>query len=301
MSKATKWSHCKTPNADVDGFSQNTVNNHVGSSHLNRAVVNRFDPDYSGICGQISDAIATVNRDWRITSCNSIFAKYFGLTQEKVVGRTAFELNPNFDRSIFYPVIQQVFDTKSLSSGLGYSGSVKRWLYMRAYSLDRGCVVFLSDATDLDSSHHQMAAVTRRDPLTGLENRLALEAYLPHTIKAGAPFDLFMIDIARFKQINDSLGYGFGDRALMELGSRFKAVVPAGGSVSGWQEMSSSFFVRNRLKHQKPLSLDFSLPCASRCRSAAAASIWMQPSAGSIFRKMASIWANCCGAPTFHC
>jgi diguanylate cyclase (GGDEF)-like protein len=102
---------------------------------------------------------------------------------------------------------------------------------MKVYPFNGGIVAFVSDATDLDSSHHQMAAVTRRDPLTGLENRLALEAYLPHTIKAGAPFDLFMIDISRFKQINDSLGYGFGDRALMELGSRFKTVLPAGGSV----------------------------------------------------------------------
>jgi diguanylate cyclase (GGDEF)-like protein len=42
---------------------------------------------------------------------------------------------------------------------------------------------------------------------------------------------LFLIDISRFKQINDSLGYGFGDRALMELASRFKTILPAGGSV----------------------------------------------------------------------
>ena len=193
--------------------------------------VNIFDPNYSEVCSHIGEAIATMDPNWLITSCNRIFAKHFALNQEDLVGRTAFELNPNFDRSIFYPVIKQVMDSGTYSSGLGYSASVSRWLYMKVYPFKGGIVAFVSDATDLDSSHHQMAAVTRRDPLTGLENRLALEAYLPHTIKAGAPFDLFMIDISRFKQINDSLGYGFGDRALMELGSRFKAVVPTGGSV----------------------------------------------------------------------
>ena len=193
--------------------------------------VNLLDPNYSEICSHIGEAIVTMDPSWLITSCNRIFAKHFALNQEDLVGRTAFGINPNFDKSIFYPVIKQVMDSGAYSSGLGYSASVSRWLYMKVYPLNGGIVAFVSDATDLDSSHHQMAAVTRRDPLTGLENRLALEAYLPHTIKVGAPFDLFMIDISRFKQINDSLGYGYGDRALMELGSRFKAVVPAGGSV----------------------------------------------------------------------
>ena len=193
--------------------------------------VNQFDPNYTEICSQIGEAIGTIGPNWLVTGCNAIFARYFGLRQDQIIGRTAFELNPNFDKSIFYPVIKQVLETGAYSSGLGYSASVSRWLYMKVYPFNGGAVGFISDATDLDSSHHQMAAVTRRDPLTGLENRLALEAYLPHTIKSGAPFDLFMIDISRFKQINDSLGYGYGDRALMELGSRFKAVLPAGGSV----------------------------------------------------------------------
>jgi diguanylate cyclase (GGDEF)-like protein len=193
--------------------------------------VKSSDPDYVQICSQIGEAIGTVDPNWLITSCNQVFAKYFGLTQAQITGRTTFELNPNFEKSIFYPVIQQVFDTKLLSSGLGYSASVRRWLYMRAYPMAEGCVIFVSDATDLDSSHHQMAAVTRRDPLTGLENRLSLELAVPQAVKGGKPFDLFLIDISRFKQINDSLGYGFGDRALMELASRFKTILPAGGSV----------------------------------------------------------------------
>ena len=217
--------------ADKDASHCTPVNTRATIEHLNQEFVNPLDPDYTKICGQIGEAIGTVSLDWRITSCNRNFAKYFGLNQDQIVGKTAFELNPNFDRSIFYPVVQQVFDTRALSSGLGYSVAVRRWLYMRAYPQVGGCVVFVSDATDLDSSHHQMAALTRRDPLTGLENRLSLEMHIPQAINACLPFDLFMIDISRFKQINDSLGYGFGDKALMELGSRFKIILPERGSV----------------------------------------------------------------------
>ena len=141
--------------------------------------VNQFDPNYTDICSQIGEAIGTIGPNWLVTGCNAIFARYFGLRQDQIIGRTAFELNPNFDKSIFYPVIKQVLETGAYSSGLGYSASVSRWLYMKVYPFNGGAVGFISDATDLDSSHHQMAAVTRRDPLTGLENRLALEAYLP--------------------------------------------------------------------------------------------------------------------------
>ncbi len=62
------------------------------------------------------------------------------------------------------------------------------------------------------------------DPVTGLNNRSALEQALEHQVELARRYDnplsLLMIDIDFFKQVNDRHGHPAGDALLMELGNR---------------------------------------------------------------------------------
>lgn len=57
------------------------------------------------------------------------------------------------------------------------------------------------------------------DALTGLNNRFRTKQFLENRIREAdtKPFYLFMIDVNRFKEINDSYGHLSGDQALMVL------------------------------------------------------------------------------------
>ncbi|KQU61832.1 hypothetical protein ASG67_01260 [Sphingomonas sp. Leaf339] len=58
----------------------------------------------------------------------------------------------------------------------------------------------------------------RRDPLTGLANRLAFaEAYATRNLDEG-PYCLALCDIDHFKRVNDVHGHGVGDRVLKMIG-----------------------------------------------------------------------------------
>ncbi len=60
--------------------------------------------------------------------------------------------------------------------------------------------------------------LTRRDPLTDVLNRRALSEAIDaeHArLQRGKPYALVMIDMDRFKQLNDSLGHAAGDAALL--------------------------------------------------------------------------------------
>jgi diguanylate cyclase (GGDEF)-like protein len=75
------------------------------------------------------------------------------------------------------------------------------------------------------ASHYQ----ARHDALTGLPNRVRLQERLDEEISAGrdAPRALSLVttDLDRFKEVNDTLGHGQGDRLLEAVGRRMAAEV----------------------------------------------------------------------------
>ena len=54
----------------------------------------------------------------------------------------------------------------------------------------------------------------RRDTLTGLLSRMQMEVRAQFLIDRRQPFSLILLDIDRFKSINDTYGHDEGDRAL---------------------------------------------------------------------------------------
>lgn len=69
-----------------------------------------------------------------------------------------------------------------------------------------------------------------RDPLTGLPNRALFNERLAEAIetalRSSAPLSLMMIDLDRFKDVNDTLGHHIGDLLLCEVGKRLAAIIP---------------------------------------------------------------------------
>jgi diguanylate cyclase (GGDEF)-like protein/PAS domain S-box-containing protein len=74
------------------------------------------------------------------------------------------------------------------------------------------------------------------DALTGLANRTLFRDRIDHTVKTArrseARAAVLLMDLDRFKEINDSLGHAAGDELLVELGSRLEAALRASDTVA---------------------------------------------------------------------
>jgi len=85
-----------------------------------------------------------------------------------------------------------------------------------------------SDVTEQRESDEKIAYLARYDTLTGLPNRLMLTEALGEAMRYSEQWRtrcaFLMIDLDRFKQVNDSLGHQVGDRLLAQVSQRLKSV-----------------------------------------------------------------------------
>ncbi len=84
-----------------------------------------------------------------------------------------------------------------------------------------GTVVILNDITARKSYEDHLKYLARHDSLTGLLNRYSLEEILLQEAKRSNryqhPIGLLMVDVDRFKEINDRFGHPAGDEVLKSL------------------------------------------------------------------------------------
>jgi diguanylate cyclase (GGDEF)-like protein len=75
-----------------------------------------------------------------------------------------------------------------------------------------------------------------RDPLTGLPNRQWLLertwTALDHAERAGQRTALVLIDLDRFRHVNDTLGHLAGDRLLLQIADRLRLALPRGAEAA---------------------------------------------------------------------
>jgi diguanylate cyclase (GGDEF)-like protein len=81
----------------------------------------------------------------------------------------------------------------------------------------------------LETANKQLRHLATHDALTGLPNRVLMDDRISQCIvlaeRQGQTFAVVLLDLDRFKLVNDSLGHRAGDELLKEVAQRLKSVV----------------------------------------------------------------------------
>lgn len=108
--------------------------------------------------------------------------------------------------------------TSSISEGTRSNNDLIQFWQLSVFII----TVLLSTA--LLRMSRRSAELAQLDPLTQLGNRRALSDYLNKQLKRSSSISLCAIDLKRFKQINDQIGYQVGDLVLVEFAQRLAAI-----------------------------------------------------------------------------
>lgn len=185
--------------------------------------------------------------DWDINS-NSIFISdralkiinlnrniIHNLSLEEII---SLAIDPNYKKIVISQMKNYIADgidsTRfEIQFSLMSNDIVKHWVLLRSKKIinSEGQAIRLSGSvTNITDSVNILEWKQRalHDELTGLGNRLLLTNRAADAMykaeKRGTTFSLLMLDLSKFKEINDNLGHDSGDMILVDVARRLESV-----------------------------------------------------------------------------
>ncbi|MGF9698161.1 EAL domain-containing protein [Paenibacillus sp. MABNR03] len=190
---------------------------------------------YQALYENHSDAIISVDNVGIVKGINAAVTRITGYPERAVIHRS-------LDEIVKHVNIQ--WSSEGLQSSGWTNSSLERRYYtasMRGFhgqhldlsisvvpvlieGNDVGSHILIKDITEEKRAQETIRHQALHDPLTGLPNRRKLDEVLAETIASSAisqsSFAVMVMDIDRFKMINDSLGHSIGDVFLREVSDR---------------------------------------------------------------------------------
>lgn len=187
---------------------------------------------------RISQAVAEFSLDGMLIDANSNFLAILGYSLDEVIGRHHSSFVPSEERCAssyheFWHQLRQGQHQSGLYKRIGPAGRI-HWIQASYNPVRDECgrltkiVKFANDQTATVEAHMRVEYLSRHDTLTGLANRTGLQCAAECRLRetAGAPMDLILIDLDRFKSLNDTHGHLAGDFCLSVMAGRIKEEVP---------------------------------------------------------------------------
>jgi diguanylate cyclase (GGDEF)-like protein len=88
-----------------------------------------------------------------------------------------------------------------------------------------GSVLTFDDVTKDRQAQRRIEELVFVDPLTKLANRRALQERMEQDFRLERWYKLLLIDLDRFKTVNDTYGHGTGDKLLVQVADRIRTIV----------------------------------------------------------------------------
>ena len=197
------------------------------------------------VLDNVSDGLATLDASSVIESANPAVIKLFGYLEDELVGQPVDTLIATTHRSGFVNYLQRRLKLDLPSSGAHETmGKRKNGslfpLEFVVSSMHVGArhlfIATMRDISERKAHTDALEYQALHDALTGLPNRSLFGDRLRQALLAARRnqrmFGVLLLDLDRFKDINDALGHDRGDSLLQEVTARLRGVLRATDTIA---------------------------------------------------------------------
>ncbi len=191
------------------------------------------------------EAVFITDSDNRIVSVNPAFTRLTGYSFAEVSGHDPKLLSSGRFSDEEYNILWKSVITDGFWEGEIWDrrkdGTIyPKWLVISTVRDAAGKIInyvaSFNDISDRQEAADRLAHLAYHDPLTHLPNRLAYESQLDLALKTcdrdGTQIAIMLIDLDRFKMVNDTLGHHVGDGLLKSVALRLRESVRASDIVA---------------------------------------------------------------------
>ncbi|HXC76050.1 MAG TPA: EAL domain-containing protein [Candidatus Acidoferrum sp.] len=197
------------------------------------------------VLDNVSDGLATIDQAGIIESANPAVVKLFGYEESDLVGQPAEILIATTHRSGFTNYLQHrlmqdiPISAAHESMGKRKSGSLFPLEFVVSSMQVGSRHLFIATMRDISERKAHTDALEYQalhDALTGLPNRSLFGDRLRQALLSARRnqnmFGVLLLDLDRFKDINDALGHDRGDTLLQEVTARLRGVLRATDTIA---------------------------------------------------------------------
>ena len=182
------------------------------------------------------EGIVITDAHGRILSVNPAFTQITGYTAAEAVGQTPRILKSNRHDEAFYREMWSTIERAGEWKGKIWNRRKGGEVFLESQTIRRlreedGTIRFVAvfnDITEQWRKDQRIEHLAFHDSLTGLANRSLLADRLRYAIalaeRSAGPLAVLVIDLDRFKNVNDSFGHDQGDELLRVVAARLQVV-----------------------------------------------------------------------------
>lgn len=231
------WLTTKGPLRDPEG----TI---IGVIGISRDITDRMraeealrasEEQYRTVVEASLDGIGTVDHRGTITFANAQLARMMGLPAvEALLGRNQLEFIVPEDHERAIARFGETWEVGQLSDmeftllradGTSFPAAVSVSVMHDSGGQPTGITVVVKDVTERKAYEDRLRHQAMHDSLTSLPNRTLFGDRLAQALlsarRTREPLAILLIDLDRFKEVNDTLGHQVGDLLLQAVGERF--------------------------------------------------------------------------------
>lgn len=184
------------------------------------------------------EGIIVTNEKTEIISINPAFSRITGYQLEDVRGKPTRIFSSGQHDAAFYQNMWETIEREGHWEGEIWNrrrnGNIyPEWLSVSLVRDEQGKTVnyigIFSDISQRKEAERNIWKLAHHDHLTGLANRFLLNERIQQELRRmnrnPSSLVLMLLDLDRFKQINDTLGHRIGDELLIELAGRLRGLV----------------------------------------------------------------------------